>query len=179
MSTPGGAPELLVRLAEPGEHDAVARLTVAAYRADGQLEAAPEYAEVLADVAGRAAAAEVLVAVLDGVCLGAVTFTLPGGAYAEVSKSGEAEFRTLAVDPAAQRRGVARALVQACIDRAAELGCAALVICVRHDNPGAHALYGRFGFARDPSLDWSPVPGIELLGLRLPLPVLAQPVLAQ
>ncbi|MER7007010.1 GNAT family N-acetyltransferase [Dactylosporangium sp. NPDC000555] len=167
---------LLVRPIEPGDHDDVSRLTIEAYRADGQLETAPEYATVLADVAGRAAAADVLVATAgtSGAVLGAVTFVLPGGAYAEVSRPGEAEFRTLAVDPAAQRRGVAQALVQACIDRAAALGCRALVICTRHDNDAALALYGRFGFQRDPDLDWSPVPGVELLGLRLTLPVLAK-----
>jgi ribosomal protein S18 acetylase RimI-like enzyme len=165
---------LLVRAVEPGEHADVSRLTVAAYRADGQLATAPEYAAVLADVAGRAAAADVLVAVDGAAVLGAVTFTLPGGAYAEVSRPGEAEFRTLAVDPAAQRRGVARALVQACIDRAAGLGCRAVVICVRDDNEAAFALYARFGFERDPSLDWSPVPGVQLLGLRLGLPVAAE-----
>ncbi|HTJ32426.1 MAG TPA: GNAT family N-acetyltransferase [Dactylosporangium sp.] len=168
------APGIAVRLVEPRDHPEVERVTVAAYREDGQLEAAPEYAEVLADVAARAAASDVLVATAEGKVLGAVAFTLAGGAYAEVSKPGEAEFRTLAVDPAAQRRGVARALVQACIDRAAQLGCNALVICVRDDNTGAHALYERFGFERDSSLDWSPVPGVKLLGLRLALPVLAK-----
>ncbi|MFG2037276.1 GNAT family N-acetyltransferase [Dactylosporangium sp. NPDC048998] len=168
------APAIVVRPIEPGDHDDVSRLSVDAYRADGQLEAAPEYATVLADVAGRAAAAEVLVATDGGAVLGAVTFALPGGAYAEISRPGEAEFRTLAVDPAAQRRGVARALVQACIDRAAALGCHAVVICVRQGNDAALGLYGGFGFERDPALDWSPVPGVELLGLRLPLPVLAK-----
>ncbi|MEU7870700.1 GNAT family N-acetyltransferase [Dactylosporangium sp. NPDC049140] len=147
----------------------VSRLTVEAYRADGQLEAAPEYAAVLADVASRAEAADTLVAEVDGVLLGAVTFTLAGGKYAEVSRAGEAEFRTLAVDPAAQRRGVARALVQACLERAAGFGCRAVVICVRDDNSGAFALYERFGFVREPSLDWSPVPKVNLLGLRLEL----------
>jgi ribosomal protein S18 acetylase RimI-like enzyme len=167
---------VVVRLAEPGDHAEVARLTVAAYREDGQLEASPEYAAVLADVAGRAAAADILVAAdaSGGRVLGAVTFTLPGGEYAEVSQAGEAEFRTLAVDPAVQRRGVARALVQACIDRAGELGCRALVLCVRDDNPAAHRLYGAFGFQRAPSLDWSPVAGVNLLGMRLPLAVLAK-----
>ncbi|MGI5247424.1 GNAT family N-acetyltransferase [Dactylosporangium sp. CA-139066] len=165
---------VVVRLIEPGDHAEVGRLTVAAYREDGQLEASPEYGEVLADVDGRAAAADILVAVDGERVLGAVTFTLPGGAYAEVSKPGEAEFRTLAVDPAAQRRGVARALVRACIERAGDLGCAALVICVRDDNAAAHRLYGGFGFERDPSLDWSPVAGVNLLGMRLPLPVLAR-----
>jgi len=33
----------------------------------------------------------------------------------------------------------------------------------------AHRLYGRLGFVRAPELDWEPVPGIVLLGFRLPL----------
>ena len=160
---------LRVRLIEAADYDDVARITVAAYRADGQLAASPEYAAVLADVARRAAAADVLVAEDGGVVVGAVAFTLAGGEYAELARDGEAEFRTLAVDPVAQRRGVARALVQACVDRAVAFGCRDLVIGVRRDNLGAFALYQRLGFVRDASLDWSPVPGVDLLGLRLKL----------
>ncbi|WP_433083668.1 GNAT family N-acetyltransferase [Dactylosporangium sp. CA-052675] len=163
-----------VRLITLDDYDAVARLTVEAYRADGQLEASPDYAAALADVAGRAEAADVLVAEIDGVALGAVTFTVAGGEYAEVSRPGEAEFRMLAVDPAAQRRGVARALVRACLDRASGLGCGGVAICVRDDNPGAFALYEGFGFVRDASRDWSPVPGVNLLGLWIGLPALAK-----
>ncbi|GAA3457849.1 GNAT family N-acetyltransferase [Dactylosporangium matsuzakiense] len=160
---------LQVRLITAADYDDVARITVEAYRADGQLQVSPEYATVLADVAGRAAAADILVAEDGGVLVGAVAFTLAGGEYAEVARDGEAEFRTLAVDPAAQRRGVAQALVQACVERAVGLGCQALVIGVRHTNSGAFALYERLGFERDASLDWSPAPGVNLLGLRLRL----------
>jgi hypothetical protein len=30
----------------------------------------------------------------------------------------------------------------------------------------AHRVYGRLGYARDPSRDWSPLPGVELLAFR-------------
>ncbi|GAA2589087.1 GNAT family N-acetyltransferase [Dactylosporangium fulvum] len=166
--------DVVVRLIEPDDFAAVSRLTVAAYRADGQLDEDHGYGAVLADVVSRAEAAEVLVAVDGAAVLGAVTFVLPGTKYAEVSGDDEAEFRMLAVDPAAQRRGVARRLVRACVDRAQALGCTSLTICVREGNAAAFALYDQFGFARDPSLDWSPAPGVDLLGMRLPLQVLAQ-----
>jgi ribosomal protein S18 acetylase RimI-like enzyme len=161
-----------VRRAEPGDHAEVARLTVAAYRADGQLEEEHGYGELLADVATRAAHSEVLVAVdgSAGPLLGAVAFVLPGTRYAELSKPGEAEFRMLAVDPAAQRRGVAWALVRACVERATVLGCGSMVISTRDRNTAAFALYEGFGFVREPALDWVPVPGVNLLGLRLKLP---------
>ncbi|SCG53580.1 GNAT family N-acetyltransferase [Micromonospora coxensis] len=162
-----------VRPATPADFAAIARLTVAAYEADGQLKDESGYAEVLADVSNRAAAGEVLVAVdgASGAVLGSVTFVLPGTPYAELSGPGEAEFRMLAVDPAAQGLGTGATLVRACVDRATALGCSAVVICVRDGLAvAAHRLYQRLGFVRTPEKDWSPVPGVQLLGLRLELP---------
>ncbi|MFF5055595.1 GNAT family N-acetyltransferase [Micromonospora sp. NPDC000663] len=164
---------LLIRRAEPVDFPAVARLTVAAYEADGQLKGENGYGVVLADVSTRAASGEVLVAVDEatGAVLGSVTFVLPGTPFAELSGPGEAEFRMLAVDPAAQGRGVGVALVRACVDRATGLGCAAVVICVRAGMAvSAHRIYERLGFVRSPEKDWSPVEGVDLLGLRLELP---------
>ncbi|MEV4821166.1 GNAT family N-acetyltransferase [Micromonospora sp. NPDC049274] len=164
---------LLVRLADAADFPAVARLTVAAYEADGQLKGEHGYGAVLADVSTRAASGEVLVAVDEatGAVLGSVTFVLPGTPFAELCGPGEAEFRMLAVDPAVQGRGVGAALAQACVRRAAELGCAAVVICVRAGMAvSAHRLYERLGFVRMPEKDWSPLEGVALLGLRLDLP---------
>ncbi|RIV35943.1 GNAT family N-acetyltransferase [Micromonospora radicis] len=163
---------VLVRPAVPADFADLARLTVAAYEADGQLKGETGYGDVLADVTGRAAHGEILVAAdeVTGQLLGSVTFVLPGSRYAEMCGPGEAEFRMLAVDPAAQGRGAGAALVEACVVRAAELGRAALVICVRdgHAEP-AHRLYRRRGFQRVPEQDWTPLPGVDLLALRLPL----------
>ncbi|MEU4642229.1 GNAT family N-acetyltransferase [Micromonospora sp. NPDC023814] len=163
---------LSVRRAGPADFAAVARLTVAAYEADGQLKGEHGYGAVLADVAARAEHGEVLVAADQetGAVLGSVTFVLPGSRYAELSGAGEAEFRMLAVDPAAQGRGVGAALVEACVSRATELGCSAVVICVRSGfAASAQRLYRRRGFVRVPELDWSPLAGVELLALRLEL----------
>ncbi|MEU5905892.1 GNAT family N-acetyltransferase [Micromonospora sp. NPDC047467] len=163
---------LRVRPADASDFSAVARLTVAAYEADGQLKGEHGYAAVLADVSTRADSGEVLIAVdeVTGAALGSVTFVLPGTRFAELSGPGEAEFRMLAVDPAAQGRGVGAVLARACVDRAAELGCTAVVICVRAGLAvAAHRLYERLGFVRVPEKDWSPAPGVDLLGLRLDL----------
>lgn len=164
---------MTVRRAEPVDYDAIARLTLAAYSADGQLSTETGgYAGVLADVAGRAEHGEILVAVDDaGTALGAVMLVEPGSRYAELSRDDEAEFRMLAVDPTAQRRGVARELVRACLDRAAELGRSAVVICSRDFAAPAHRLYEGMGFTRLPERDWSPVDGVTLLAFRCPVSV--------
>jgi ribosomal protein S18 acetylase RimI-like enzyme len=75
----------------------------------------------------------------------------------------------LAVDPAAQGRGVGRALVRACVERSLGAGCTAVVICVRDIAVAAQKLYESFGFERTPDLDWSPLPDVRLWALRLPL----------
>ncbi|WP_162907910.1 GNAT family N-acetyltransferase, partial [Allorhizocola rhizosphaerae] len=75
----------------------------------------------------------------------------------------------LAVAPEAQRRGAGEALVRACLARARELGCRAVVICVRDFAKDAQRLYKRLGFTPDPSRDWSPMDGVLLLAMRYDL----------
>ncbi|MFC7549496.1 GNAT family N-acetyltransferase [Plantactinospora sp. GCM10030261] len=166
---------VLIRPAEPADHQAIAELTVAAYAADGQLDGEHGYERTLADVPARAAEGTVLVAVDEatGGVLGSVTVVAPGSPYAELSRPGESEFRMLAVHPAAQGRGVGRALVLACLDRAAEAGCSAVLICVRSFSVPAQRLYASMGFVRVPDLDWSPTAGVELLALRRDVAVVA------
>src|SRR6266511_272498 len=136
---------MIVREARPADFDAVARLTVAAYREDRQLEGETGYDELLADVASRAETGTLLAA------------------------ADEAEFRMLAVDPTVQGAGVGEALVRACLQRAAEHGCTAVTICTRDFAAAAQRLYARLGFQRVPELDWSPMPGVDLLALRYTL----------
>jgi ribosomal protein S18 acetylase RimI-like enzyme len=159
-----------VRPAVVADYGAIAELTVAAYGADGQLEGDHDYAEHLRDVETRAKGGEILVAVdVSGAVLGAVTYVLPGSPFAEVARPGEAEFRMLAVAPAAQGRRIGDALARACIGRAVEQNCTAVVICVRDMAAPARRMYDRIGFTRAPELDWSPYAGVDLLGLRLEL----------
>src|SRR5262245_50351061 len=114
-----GIDTIVVRDAAPDDYPAIAELTVHAYEAGGHLDAGEDYRRTLADVAGRASAGEVLVAVEGRDVLGAVLFLRSGSAYSELAGPGEAEFRMLAVSPRAQRRGIGERLVQACLDRAA------------------------------------------------------------
>ena len=62
--------------------------------------------------------------------------------------AGEAEVLTLAVDPAARRRGCGRALVEDGAAGARTRGALSLFLEVAADNPGALGLYEAAGFAR-------------------------------
>lgn len=59
----------------------------------------------------------------------------------------EAEILTLAVRPAARRRGIARILVSRAVREAARRGAARLFLEVAEDNAPAIALYAGLGFA--------------------------------
>lgn len=148
-----------VRDAQAKDHAAIAHLTVASYVDGGHIEPADEYIDHLADVSHRARQARVLVGEVqagDGAVVGgSVVLTLPGMPMSETSREGELEFRMLAVDPGVQRRGVARALVRATIDRAEQLeGVEAVVLTTMETMTGAHRLYESEGFVRVPERDW-------------------------
>lgn len=157
-----------VRLARPDELDDAGRVVAAAYGAVGQMSG--EYLAEVADARARADHGEVLVAVdADGAVLGSVTFVLPGSQLAELSREGEAEFRMLGVDPAAQGRGVGQALLLACLERARAAAARRLVLCSASNMSTAHRMYERVGFQREPDLDWEPEPGVRLVAYALAL----------
>ncbi|MER5729739.1 GNAT family N-acetyltransferase [Streptomyces sp. NPDC002138] len=164
--------DITIRAALPAEYEELGEITARAYLDDGLLdpEANGFYLTVLRDVAGRAADAEVLVATHDGQLLGGVAFAAPGSRLAEIAGPHEAEFRMLAVSPAARGRGAGEALVRACMDRARALeGVTHLVLSTKAAMLGAHRIYGRLGFTRTPERDWAPVPAVPLLTYRVEL----------
>lgn len=91
--------------------------------------------------------------------LGSVLLAHTGGPMCVLAQpgggGGEAEFRLLAVDPAARGRGVGEALVRECIRRAALPPWSAHTV-VLDTQPTMHAaqrLYERLGFVRLPQRD--------------------------
>ncbi|MGW6859545.1 GNAT family N-acetyltransferase [Streptomyces xanthophaeus] len=163
--------DIVIRAALPAEYGPLGEITAQAYVGDGLLGSGESfYAEVLRDVAGRAADGEVLVAVHEDLVLGGVTFAPPGSPLADIAGPGEAEFRMLAVSRAARGRGAGEALVRACVARARELeGVTHLVLSTQTGMTGAQRIYARLGFVRTPERDWAPVPGLTLLTYRLSL----------
>jgi ribosomal protein S18 acetylase RimI-like enzyme len=165
---PTPSPPVQIRLARADELGDVGRLTVAAYAAD--VRPTSPYAAELADAAGRAAHARLLVAVdpAHGGLLGTATLVL-GGPYAQLAGPGDAELRMLAVDPAARRRGVGEALVRATVAEARAAGCRRYLLSTLPTMVAAHRLYERLGFRRAPALDHDPAAGVHLLAYALDL----------
>jgi GNAT superfamily N-acetyltransferase len=156
---------------DPSEYAALGELTVRAYQALPGHALSPEYAAVLADVATRARQAEVLVVRdEDGSLLGGVTYVADqSNTYAEFEGADAAAFRMLAVDPAAQGRGVGRAMVQACTDPARRDGKRRLTLMTTGSMDAAHHLYGRLGFRRAPESDTIVESGLRLMAYELDL----------
>lgn len=159
----------VIREARPDEFDAIGELTVETYRTAG--ESSEEYYPELRDVAERAAQVPVLVAIDSetDALLGSVTYVPGPGPYHEGEFGEDATFRMLAVAAVAQGRGVGRALVEACIDRARADGRAGIGIYTRPFMTVAHGLYERLGFERIRELDWEFEPGEWLWAYRLAL----------
>ncbi|MDP8987302.1 MAG: GNAT family N-acetyltransferase [Actinomycetota bacterium] len=167
------APSLVIRPVRPDEHAALGDLTARVY-ADILGHHLGDYAETLRDVAPRAAACEVLVAVEgdDGERpLGGITYVPGPGPWAELATEHEAELRMLVVDPAAQGRGVGTALVRACVERAAAAGKAGVCLFTERSMVAAHRLYEGLGFVRDPERDRRLAGGLVLECYSLALPV--------
>lgn len=157
-----------LRLAEPGDYEAIGEITVQAYAHDGYLREGDDYAVQLRDAASRARDGELWVAVDSESrrLLGTVTFCPAGSPYRELASDDDGEFRMLAVAPAARGEGVGRLLAEHCLQRSRDLGFGGVVICSLPAMTRAHALYVSQGFARDVTLDWEPVEGVVLWGFR-------------
>jgi ribosomal protein S18 acetylase RimI-like enzyme len=155
------SPGLIIGPAGPADFDRIAQLTVGVYT-DQEL-APPEYVPELADVAGRAERAELLVARdANGRVVGSVALVLSGD-FGEVTESDdEAAFRMLAVHGGVRGRGIGEALVRTCLDRARAAGKRRMVLSTDARMTAAHRLYERLGFTRLPERDWTPLPGIDL-----------------
>ena len=164
-----------IRPAGPGDFQELGRLMVDTYAAlDGFFKPhqAPRYFAMLAnigDLAGKPGA-ELWVAAEDGRLLGGVVFFSDmaqygsGGTAAQVRNA--SGFRFLAVTQDARGRGVGRALMEACIDRAKAMGHRQMIIHTTEAMMTAWEMYVRRGFQRSEDLDIQRGP-LRIYGFRL------------
>jgi ribosomal protein S18 acetylase RimI-like enzyme len=146
---------MLIRRIRPEECEALAQITLAAYRQLSDGEPLGPYERELLDVEARAIDSEVYVALDDvGNLMGGVTYVPgPERAMAEFRDPEGSGIRMLATDPALQGCGAGRALVQTCIERAREQGRERIILHSAPTMTRAQSLYLRMGFVRAPELD--------------------------
>jgi ribosomal protein S18 acetylase RimI-like enzyme len=142
-----------VRPVRPEEHEEAGRVTALAYREFVRDDPGWErYLATIADVAARAEIALVLVALDAGRIVGSATLELVGRIEGEDPPLApdEAHIRMLGVEPDARRRGVARALLEACFERAREAGRTRMTLHTTQRMRAAQQMYEALGFERLP-----------------------------
>ena len=163
---------IVVREARPSDYAAIGEVTALAYRSFVDASGDQEYLAELRDVARRAEACPVYVAIDEPggrVVGGAMYVPGPGTPFSEVEAAGEAGIRMVAVAPDAQGRGVGTALVKALLARARADGRRGLVLLTSTSMTTAQRLYRRLGFRRVPERDWEVEPGFVLLCFAIDL----------
>ncbi|WP_457949187.1 GNAT family N-acetyltransferase [Pseudarthrobacter sp. alpha12b] len=156
-------PQITIRPAVEADFAAIARITGDSYLSAGYFDdAAHPYMVKIMDVAERAEQATIWVAERDGAVVGSVTLALAGEQYADIALQDELEFRMLVVDPAVQRSGAGKAMVEAIVSHARTLpGIRAVALTTGQTWESAHGLYRKTGFQRVPERDWL-VPGTDI-----------------
>lgn len=153
-----------VRRVTSEEYEETGRVTALAYSEFGPKNSADpavrkrdddgwgEYFERLADVRSRDEFAVVFVAVEEGRVLGSVTLELDQRVSLNNGPLGpqQAHIRMLGVDPSARGKGVARALMERCIEESRSAGKTLLTLNTTPMMEAAQAMYGSLGFTRGP-----------------------------
>jgi ribosomal protein S18 acetylase RimI-like enzyme len=160
--------DLQIRPAGDHELDIVASLIVDAYAEHAERmspDAWSSFAQHIANVRGRLIDAEVLVALRGERIVGSVTlFTHWRGAQED-----SYGVRMLAVPPRERGTGVARALMEHCLDRARQDHRKRVVLTATPEMESARDLYTKLGFVRERELDHEPAPGVRAEGYALTL----------
>lgn len=140
-----------IRPVRPDEYALAGEVTARAYHEFAPPEH-PQWQPYLlriADVAGRADRATVLVAVVDGTIAGTVSIELDHHIeldWQDPIPPDAAHMRMLGVDPASRRRGVGRALVEASIAVARDHQRTRLTLETTEPMHAAQAMYASMGF---------------------------------
>jgi ribosomal protein S18 acetylase RimI-like enzyme len=148
---PHDAEEILVRPVRPEEYAAAGEATARAYEEYAPEDHGPwlEYRRRIADIAGRAGRATVLVALDRGVVAGSATLEVDQRMREDSERplaADEAHLRMVGVDPGHRRRGIARRLVLACMELARASGKRRLTLDTGPEMSAARALYESLGF---------------------------------
>ena len=145
-------------------------MTALAYREFADSESWDRYLELIADVGARAHVGVVLIAVEEGRILGSATLELDQRIEDDDDPlpPDQAEIRMLGVDPDQRGRGVARAIMDACLAWAAKAGKTRMLLHTTQRMKAAQAMYEALGFERLPDRVFPD--GFVLLTYERPIP---------
>jgi GNAT superfamily N-acetyltransferase len=158
-----------IRDTGPEEHSELLELVLAAYSALGDfLEDDYNFEADVVQLMDDPNT-QVIVAELDGQPAGTITFYPDGRSYDEGVPADWSCLRTLAVLPSIQGRGVGRALMNECLDRARALGRTRMLLHTHHFMKAAIRLHESLGFTRAPELDYHYSPELTFIAYVLDL----------
>lgn len=123
------------------------------YRSALSPQAFDPYLDMVLAIEERLSVAQLILVEDAGRTLGTVTYFPDAVAEGWGCPADYAGIRSMAVDPAAQGRGVGAALLEECRRRAEVDGVEGIILHTAHFLPAAVRLYERHGFVRDPRYD--------------------------
>ena len=100
---------------------------------------------------------------------GTVTLYMNAKDSDESWPEGWAAIRLLAVDPQCRRLGIAKALIEECLQRCRKWGIATVGLHTSEIMSVAVQMYENMGFVRAPEFDFHPRPGVIVMAYRLNL----------
>ena len=159
-----------IREATPEEYAEAGAVTASAYREFVRGGDWEDYLESIADVEGRADRTTIVIALDGSRIVGSATLELTDRVEPEDDPAldpAEAHIRMLGVAPEARRRGIARALMADCMDRARGSGKAFLTLHTTERMAAAQQMYESLGFVRGADRVFSD--GFVLLSYRAEL----------
>ena len=144
-----------VHIATPDEYAEAGDVTAIAYREFVRPEDTgwEEYLARIADVAERAERTTIVVAIEEGRIVGSATLELSGRVETRDARHldpEEAHIRMLGVHPDARRRGIARSLMEACVEEARRNGKTFMTLHTTQRMTAAQEMYESLGFERAP-----------------------------
>ena len=140
-----------IREATPEEYAEAGAVTASAYREFVRGGDWEDYLESIADVEGRADRTTIVIALGGTRIVGSATLELTDRVEPEDDPTldpAEAHIRMLGVAPEARRRGIARALMADCMDRARASGKTFLTLHTTDRMAAAQRMYWSLGFVR-------------------------------
>ncbi len=127
------------------------------------------YLASITDIRSRFDKSQLIVAEVGRQLAGTVTLYLRAKDSDEIWPDGWAVIRLLGVDPRYRRMGIAKALMEECLDRCRKLSIATVGLHTTQIMNIALRMYENMGFVRVPEFDFHPRPGVTVMAYRLNL----------